>query len=262
MKLPKTFRTVKKLDKKIEELIDYKPKEHLIYNEKNLVDMSLGLNKFLKKSGGLYEHESYNLALQIAKGIRYNADDLTLFSKLIIDYNSDIGLYLSGLTNKIIKNSSVVLKPLFELDCIGYNLSKGKLIVEGNLGYSAGAKMTGGHMIVYGNADTSAGYEMKGGKITVSGNVTDNLGDTMYGGQILVQGDAGSFIGTYMDGGKIIVKGNVKEIGELYNGELHVYGKIGQMNLADLKVIDSKAKIFHQGKQIYPKVRKKRKKKK
>ncbi|WP_457615294.1 formylmethanofuran dehydrogenase subunit C [Methanopyrus sp.] len=119
---------------------------------------------------------------------------------------------------------------------IGYNMSAGEILVEGDVGRHAGAEMKGGKLIVEGDADDWLGREMKGGDITVHGNAGNYVGSTyrgewrgMSGGRILVKGDAGDEIGEWMSDGKIIVEGNAGiMIGiHMQGGTIVVRGDVG-----------------------------------
>ncbi len=100
---------------------------------------------------------------------------------------------------------------------VGYKMSEGRIIIEGEAGCFLGYKMKGGMMIVRGNADSWLGSKMKDGIIEVFGNAGDHLGSKlpgekpgkgMSGGEIIVHGSAGSYIGEGMSGGRIIVEGS------------------------------------------------------
>ncbi|ABR55555.1 Formylmethanofuran dehydrogenase [Methanococcus vannielii SB] len=99
---------------------------------------------------------------------------------------------------------------------IGYQMTAGKIIVEGDAGFHIGCEMKGGEIIVNGNAKHWAGREMEGGLLHIFGNAGDHVGSSyrgrwegMLNGTIIVEGDAGYHVGDGLVNGKIIVKGNV-----------------------------------------------------
>lgn len=99
---------------------------------------------------------------------------------------------------------------------VGEKMSRGEIVVRGNIDMHIGAEMTGGKITVEGNADNFAGREMHGGLIHIKGNALDHVGGVarggmkgMTGGKIIVDGDAGDKIGDFMYGGVIKIKGNV-----------------------------------------------------
>lgn len=100
---------------------------------------------------------------------------------------------------------------------IGFQMTAGKIIVEGDVGYHVGREMKGGEITVKGNAKPWAGMEMEGGLLHIFGSAGDHLGgayrgkwEGMLGGTIIVEGDAGNNAADGLVNGKIIIKGNVK----------------------------------------------------
>ncbi|MEM2749669.1 MAG: formylmethanofuran dehydrogenase subunit C [Candidatus Bathyarchaeia archaeon] len=100
---------------------------------------------------------------------------------------------------------------------IGTKMSKGRVIVEGNVGMHLGEDMRGGEIIVNGNADSWAGGSMRGGRIEIRGSAGDYIGapyrgsgEGMSGGLIIICGDAGREVGCLMRGGTIKVYGSVR----------------------------------------------------
>jgi formylmethanofuran dehydrogenase subunit C len=101
---------------------------------------------------------------------------------------------------------------------IGYMMTSGTVLIEGNIGMRLGEGMKGGEILVKGNVDSWVGCMMKEGRIEVSGSAGDYVGasnrgttEGMTGGTILVHGDAGNEVGCYMKGGQIKVEGNIGE---------------------------------------------------
>jgi formylmethanofuran dehydrogenase subunit C len=100
---------------------------------------------------------------------------------------------------------------------VGAGMSKGKIIVNGDVGMHLGEKMRGGEIVVEGNADSWAGGGMEGGRIEIKGSAGDFIGapyrgsmEGMKGGTIIVHGDAGREVGCSMRGGLIKIYGSVK----------------------------------------------------
>ena len=100
-----------------------------------------------------------------------------------------------------------------------------------------GAKMTKGQIIIHGDVGMYLGQEMKGGKITVRGDAAGWAGSMMKGGIIEIFGDAGSYLAAPyrgstegMRGGKIIVHGKVGNEAGAYmrKGIVKIYGNAGQ----------------------------------
>lgn len=117
---------------------------------------------------------------------------------------------------------------------IGWGMTQGEILVNGNAGMHLGKKMSGGKIVVNGNAGGWVGSEMKGGlieikgdagdylaspyrgstvgmrkgKIIVHGNVGSDSAVFMKSGVIKIRGDAGPFLGFRMSGGVVHVKNN------------------------------------------------------
>ena len=98
---------------------------------------------------------------------------------------------------------------------IGYRMTTGSIVIEGNAGMYLGEEMSGGSILVIGNAESWLGVNMKGGQIEVKGNAGDLVGagyrgttHGMSGGSVLIHGNTGDEIGCWMKNGTIRVKGN------------------------------------------------------
>lgn len=124
---------------------------------------------------------------------------------------------------------------LSRFDRIGWQMSAGHLVVEGDVGDHAGAGMSGGALHIKGSAGDLAACEMagglleidgnvgafaagplpgsmegmRGGTFTVRGNAGERFGDRMRRGTALVFGDAGAFLASRMVAGSIAVGGRV-----------------------------------------------------
>ena len=116
---------------------------------------------------------------------------------------------------------------------IGYNMSKGRIIVHGHAGDYLGSRMSGGTITVKGHTGDWVASAMSGGMIEISGNAGDYVaaaspdepyglidglitiwgnagdrtGDRMRRGQIFIYGDAGDYLGSRMVAGTILALG-------------------------------------------------------
>jgi len=120
---------------------------------------------------------------------------------------------------------------------IGYCMSSGKIVANGDVDFHVGACMSGGTIIVNGNAESYAGREMTGGVLRIKGNVKEFCGSSyagdwrgMSGGKIIVEGNAGKQLAEYMVGGEIIVKGNCDILAGVHmaGGLISIDGTINQ----------------------------------
>jgi formylmethanofuran dehydrogenase subunit C len=105
---------------------------------------------------------------------------------------------------------------------IGRGMSRGRLIITGNVGMHLGAYMKGGTIDVSGNASDWVGAEMSGGLIRIAGNAGGQVGAAyrgslkgMRGGTILISGSAGLEVGMRMRRGIIAVAGPVRDFAGL-----------------------------------------------
>jgi formylmethanofuran dehydrogenase subunit C len=116
---------------------------------------------------------------------------------------------------------------------IGFKMSMGNIIVEGDAGMHLGEGMKGGVITVTGNANSWTGSKMKGGTIEVKGNVGDYIGASyrgstqgMNGGKIIIHGNAGYEVGCFMMNGLIKVNGNIGQYAGIHmsNGTIFIHG--------------------------------------
>jgi formylmethanofuran dehydrogenase subunit C len=163
---------------------------------------------------------------------------------------------------------------------LGFKMSAGEVVIEGNTDLYVGAWMTGGKITAKGDVAAFAGLAMKGGELVIEGNAGNYLGAAyrgdwrgMSGGKIHVKGNAGSDIGMYMTGGEIVVDGNVdvhalthaeggrlivkgnaksKLGGQCLEGDIFVFGDIEVMmpgfkpaGEVELDVAGTKARFSH-----------------
>ena len=140
---------------------------------------------------------------------------------------------------------------------IGFRMSGGEVIVNGNADLHVGAEMSGGYVLVNGNAQAHAGREMSGGKlemmgntkeftgasyigewrgvtggeIIVHGNAGKQCGECLTGGSIHVMGDCDILAGIHMTKGTIEIDGNVNRWpgGQMKNGNIIIHGKLGRL---------------------------------
>jgi formylmethanofuran dehydrogenase subunit C len=99
---------------------------------------------------------------------------------------------------------------------IGFRMSMGKIIVDGDVGMHLGQEMNGGRIEVSGNAGSWVGSQMKDGTIEIRGNAGNYVGAAyrgstkgMNGGKIIIHGNAGHEVGCFMRRGLIKIFGNV-----------------------------------------------------
>jgi len=98
---------------------------------------------------------------------------------------------------------------------IGWGMTQGEVVVNGNVGMHLGKKMSGGKIVVNGNTEGWTGSQMKGGLIEITGNAGDYLGSPYRGstvgmrkGKIIVHGNVGNDAAIYMKSGIIQIHGN------------------------------------------------------
>ena len=133
---------------------------------------------------------------------------------------------------------------LTRIKLIGAGMSRGRLVVEGNVGLHLGAGMTGGEILVEGDAADWVGPEMTGGRIEIRGNAGHAVGAAyrgsrigMRGGEILVHGRAGNEVGNSLRNGLIAIGGDCGDFAgvNLLAGTIIVLGQIGLRSGAGMK---------------------------
>ncbi|MBM3200740.1 hypothetical protein FJZ53_07410 [Candidatus Woesearchaeota archaeon] len=232
MKVPKTF--IQKKGQEFDKKIYIKSKA-----SKSLDILLRSCEKFLEQqriTQGV--EEKYNTGFKIAKDdhmwytkLCYTKKDLQNLVGELTSYEENdryTGVYVSVLLNNIIQERDViVLKPKAMLTGLGTGLSKGTLIIKGDVADNTGIYMSGGKIVIEGNARTGTGhcmafgdirvrgyakgwtgYGMRGGRITVSGNDGGFVGSHMQRGEIVIYGDAEECVGEFMSGGSILIKGS------------------------------------------------------
>lgn len=97
-------------------------------------------------------------------------------------------------------------------DGLGFGLTGGRLIVNGDTGARTAAELKGGTVEIHGNCGSWAGAAMAGGRLMIHGDTGDWLGANwpgeargMTGGEIYVLGRAGDHVGVRMRRGVIAV---------------------------------------------------------
>ncbi len=144
----------------------------------------------------------------------------------IFKIESETGSSLEEVTIEIRGDVSRVRK-------IGFKMSMGHILVEGDAGMHLGEEMKGGVITVGGNAGSWTGSKMKGGTIEVKGNVGDYIGASyrgstqgMKGGKVIIHGNAGYEVGCFMMNGLIKVGGNIGHYAGIHmsNGTIFIQG--------------------------------------
>jgi len=138
---------------------------------------------------------------QIKKiNLRYGKQEISVDKLFSISGDNPENIKFLGSTEKLI--------------CIGQNMSRGNIDVQGNAGNFIGQYMQGGYINVQGNAGSWVGNSMTNGRIHINGNVDDYLGASLPGdpygmsdGLIYVSGNAGDRVGDRMRRGIIIICG-------------------------------------------------------
>jgi formylmethanofuran dehydrogenase subunit C len=127
---------------------------------------------------------------------------------------------------------------------IGAGMTRGRLVIDGDVGMHLGAGMSGGTIVVKGNAGDLLGVEMLGGVIEVMGNAGHLVGSAIRGGavgvgggEIIVHGNVGNETGSGMRRGLIAVGGNAGDFTgvNLLAGTVVVLGELGWRSGAGMK---------------------------
>ncbi len=158
--------------------------------------------------------ERYNEVINSLRGASYTLEDIQPFiyrNAEALRPNENSGIILSAMINNIIKEGEKIeIDPNgLLLDRIGYKLSRGELILNGNAGSRTGHSMSGGTLTINGSADYTTGYRMSGGKLVIKGNSGYETGyNTIQStGTIVIEGKAKSVVDRTMRGGKLFVNG-------------------------------------------------------
>lgn len=174
--------------------------------------------EYIVYANGLTSDVSYKSASSKLERLNFTLKDVSIFAGLINRESfSDhanywtAGLFISAAINKIIKDDDTVTLDFTSLgspvDCIGYQLKQGKMVLQGNAGDYVCELMSGG-------------------KITIEGNAGFYVGYNMSGGQIIIQGNAGDYLGTYMSGGLVDIEGQIGSISKSCRGRIYHKGTL------------------------------------
>lgn len=119
---------------------------------------------------------------------------------------------------------------------LGTGMTRGSILVTGNVGRHLGSEMSGGEIHVTGDAGDWVGGEMRGGLIHVRGRAGHLIGAAyrgsprgMTGGTILIAGDVGNEIGHSMRRGLLSVGGQAGDLVgfNMLAGTVFVFGDSG-----------------------------------
>jgi formylmethanofuran dehydrogenase subunit C len=109
-------------------------------------------------------------------------------------------------------------------DWIGAGMSRGEIVVEGDVGAWAGAEMSGGVLRITGDAGARLGAAypgtrvgMTGGEIVVTGDTGEEAGAGMRRGLVAIGGRAGNGAGLRMLAGTVIALGGIGDEAGLAN---------------------------------------------
>lgn len=160
--------------------------------------------------------KTYNTAIKLIQGMRYDADDIEEFcceldssSKIPYMLEGPAGIFLSALINRLDEKRIVLrLKDLQKsFHMLGYRLPAGKtLVIQGDAGDFTGAGLNGGHLEIEGSVGNWCGAGMLLGRIQVGGSAGWKTGEWMKAGEIQVQGYIQG-VGQNIFGGKVTERG-------------------------------------------------------
>ncbi len=89
---------------------------------------------------------------------------------------------------------------------IGYGMSAGRLVVQGEAGEAAGSEMQGGELVIFGSAGDRLGNHMRRGLIWVDGNTGEYCGERLLAGTIFCTGKLGRYGGLGMKRGSLVTE--------------------------------------------------------
>ncbi len=140
-------------------------------------------------------------------------------------------------------------------------LARGRVVVDGSVGYYCGGMndgatvqiegsagwglaegMLSGIVQVDGNAGNAAAASIRGGTVVVRGDCASRAGVNMKGGLLLIGGDAGYMSAFMMQRGVIVISGNAGDAlaDSMYEGVVYVGGEIASLG-NDAVVTDASA---------------------
>lgn len=88
---------------------------------------------------------------------------------------------------------------------IGFGMTAGQLVVEGDAGDFLGAQLQNGVLICKGNTGARAGDRMRRGMLLIEGNAGDYCGSDMMAGTLGVLGSTGAHLGYGMKRGTLLL---------------------------------------------------------
>ncbi|MDD2523520.1 MAG: hypothetical protein WCS83_03555 [Endomicrobiia bacterium] len=202
------------------------------------------LNKEIKEKALAYD----TITLKNVFGQRYIGCGISEKVKIIIEGvpGNDLAAYMDGPEIEVLSNAQ---------DAIGNTMNKGRIIVHGSCGDTAGYAMRGGEIFIRDNVGYRVGIHMKEyldmkPVIVVGGVAGDFLGEYMAGGIIIVLGLGlskgeeltGKFCGTGMHGGIMYINGIIPK---------HKLGKEVRKVDMEKSDLDTLAKYVKQYKQYF-----------
>jgi formylmethanofuran dehydrogenase subunit C len=125
---------------------------------------------------------------------------------------------------------------LERFDHIAWQMSTGRIRIEGHAGHYAGGCMRAGELHIEGSAGLLAACEMAGGTIAVEGDVGDFAASTlpgsmdgMRGGTFVVRGNAGECFGDRMRRGTAVLHGDAGDFlgSRMVAGTIAAGGRVG-----------------------------------
>jgi formylmethanofuran dehydrogenase subunit C len=129
------------------------------------------------------------------------------------------GSSMKGGLIEILGNAGDYLASPYRGSSVG--MSKGKIIVHGNVGSDVAVFLKGGVIKVHGNAGPFLGFRMRGGTVHIEKNIGDRAGACMTGGKIVVSGVLEELMPTFTINA---VKAKVKiDEGEKAAGPFYVF---------------------------------------
>jgi formylmethanofuran dehydrogenase subunit C len=135
-------------------------------------------------------------------------------------------------------NNISIEKSTDKLMNVGQGMTKGSIIIKGNVGEFLGQGMKNGTLTVEGNVGSWVGNAMSGGRININGNARDYVGAGLPGdafgmtnGLINIKGNAGDRVGDRMRRGIIIIQGKSGNYcgSRLHAGTIIVLDKVGKL---------------------------------
>jgi formylmethanofuran dehydrogenase subunit C len=167
---------------------------------------------------------SYNEAFELAQQLQYSGDDIGNFSRALElckntkHFHTKAGIVLSALINAgegLFYNINV--RGVDGISKLGFRNSK-IIRVRGNLGPHAGAEsLEGSSMIVEGNVGYAAGAWGRGA-LLVTGDAEDFAALGADGGYVQIVGNAGKHVAELLDGGCVYVHGEMENLGNVQEG--------------------------------------------